>query len=385
MNDQHGGKFESLWKARQNLHGLSTSGKWTGVKRGLVAFAGVTLAVTPILTACGSSNGSGSSSAAPTTSGSPAPAPTSQSAAPDVKGKTVKLVSCGDVNPWCAVYNATIIKDLEAQGVVVEYLQDPFDSALQIQHLASAIAAKPDLILLEPDDDKSLVPSMQQAKAAGIPIIYNNSHPDPAAADAVVSVVNADQAALGRFAAQNCVEGMKAAGFTSGNVIALTGSDYTATSNDRITAFVEELAKTPEYKLVSNQNANWDAALTGKLASQLFAQYASQGGIQCAFGMADYQANAIIQAAQQAGLPVGVDNKGLIVTGSNCFKVGIDNIKAGTQYGTGTQAPDVEGHAVAYWTIQFLSGQPIPAENLTEEYRVTMATLADHEAECTKA
>ena len=73
MNDHLGGKFESLWKARQNMHGLSTSGKWTGVKRGLVAFAGVTLAVTPILTACGSSNGSGSSSAAPTTSAAPAP------------------------------------------------------------------------------------------------------------------------------------------------------------------------------------------------------------------------------------------------------------------------------------------------------------------------
>jgi len=366
------------------MHGLSTSGKRTGVKRGLVAFAGVTLAVS-VLTACGSSNGSSSSSGAPTTSATPGPAPTSQSVAPDIKGKTVKLVSCGDVNPWCAIYNATIIKDLEAAGAVVEFLQDPFDAALQIQNMASAIAAKPDLILLQPTDDKSLVPSMQQAKAAGIPIIYINSHPDAAAADAVVSVVNADQPALGRFAAQNCVEGMKAAGFTSGNVIALTGSDYTATSNDRITAFVEEMAKTPEYKLVSNQNANWDAALTGKLASQLFAQYANQGGIQCAFGMADYQANAIIQAAQQAGLPVGVDNKGLIVTGSNCFKVGIDNIKAGLQYGTGTQAPDVEGKAVAYWATQFLSGETIPAENLTEEFRVTQATLAEFEVECTRA
>ncbi len=384
MIANRGGKFESLWKARQNMHGLSTSGKRTGVKRGLIAFAGVTLAVS-VLTACGSSNGSSSSSGAPTTSATPGPAPTSQSGTPDVKGKTVKLVSCGDVNPWCAIYNATIIKDLEAAGVVVEFLQDPFDAALQIQNLASAIAAKPDLILLQPTDDKSLVPSMQQAKAAGIPIIYINSHPDAAAADTVVSVVNADQPALGRFAAQNCVEGMRAAGFTSGNVIALTGSDYTATSNDRITAFVEEMAKTPEYKLVSNQNANWDAALTGKLASQLFAQYANQGGIQCAYGMADYQANAIIQAAQQAGLPVGVDNKGLIVTGSNCFKVGIDNIKAGVQYGTGTQAPDVEGKAVAYWATQFLSGQSIPAENLTEEFRVTKDTLAEFEVECTKA
>lgn len=368
------------------MHGLTASLKRPGTRRAVAALAGLTLVMTPLLSGCGSSTSSSAASSEPAAAASEA-APASEAAAPaaDVTGKVVKLVSCGDVNPWCAVYNKTIIDLLTAEGVQVEYLQDPFDSAMQIQHLQSAIAAKPDLILLEPDDDKSLVPSMQQAKAAGVPIIYNNSHPDPAALDTVVSVVNADQAALGRFAAQNCVEGMQAAGATKGNVIALTGSDYTATSNDRITAFIEELSKTPEYQLVSNQNANWDPALTGKLASQLFAQYANKGGIQCAYGMADYQANAIVQAAQQAGLPIGVKDKGLIVTGSNCFKVGIDNIKAGTMYGTATQAPDTEGKAVADWTLKFLRGETIPAENLTTEFRVTADNLADHEAECTKA
>jgi ABC-type sugar transport system substrate-binding protein len=365
------------------MHGFSSGLKSHGTKR-VAAAAGISLAMVLILTGCGSSSSSSSAADAPAAS-APAESAPAESAAVSIEGKTVKLVSCGDINPWCAVYNKTIVDDLEAAGVQVQYLQDPFDSALQIQNLQSAIAANPDLILLQPDDDKALVPSMQQAKAAGIPIIYNNSHPDAAAADTVVSVVNADQPALGRFAAQNCVEGMKAAGVTSGNVIALTGSDYTATSNDRITAFVEELAKTPEYKLVSNQNANWDAALTGKLASQLFAQYASKGGIQCAYGMADYQANAIIQAAQQAGLPVGVAEKGLIVTGSNCFKVGIDNIKAGTQYGTGTQDPETEGHSVASWAMKFLAGETIPAENLTTEYRVTADNLADFEALCSKS
>ena len=368
------------------MHGFKAGLKRRSTKRVVAAIAGATLVMTPVLAGCGSSaSSSAPASEAAAATAAAATGAASAAATVDVTGKVVKLVSCGDVNPWCAVYNKTIIDGLTAAGVQVEYLQDPFDSALQIQHLQSAIAAKPDLILLEPDDDKSLVPSMQQAKAAGIPIIYNNSHPDPAALDTVVSTVNADQAALGTFAAQNCVEGMKAAGATSGNVIALTGSDYTATSNDRITAFIAELEKTPEYKLVSNQNANWDPALTGKLASQLFAQYANQGGIQCAYGMADYQANAIVQAAQQAGLPIGVKDKGLIVTGSNCFKVGIDNIKAGTMYGTATQAPDTEGNAVVDWTLKFLRGETIPAENLTTEFRVTADNLADHEAECTKA
>ena len=58
--------------------------------------------------------------------------------------------------------------------------------------------------------------------------------------------------------------------------------------------------------------------------------------------MADNMAIGIIQGAKQAGVPVGVAKKGLIVTGSNCLAVGIKAIKAGQQYGTGTQAPQVE-------------------------------------------
>ena len=54
--------------------------------------------------------------------------------------------------------------------------------------------------------------------------------------------------------------------------------------------------------------------------------------------MADYMALPIVQAAKQAGCEVGGDD-GLIVTSSNCFKVGIDAIKAGELYGTATEDP----------------------------------------------
>ena len=96
---------------------------------------------------------------------------------------------------------------------------------------------------------------------------------DPVVLNTVDHVVNADQASLGTFAAQNCVQGMKAAGASGRNVIALTGSDYTATSND--------------------------------------------------------------------------------------------NIKADSMYCTATQAPDTSGKAVVDWTLKFLRGETITAENRT--------------------
>jgi ABC-type sugar transport system substrate-binding protein len=332
-----------------------------------VAAVALGLLATMALAACGSDEDGGSGS-------------------DGVAGKKVIMVHCGDVNPWCAVYNKTIIDGLEAEGVEVEYLQDPFDVALEIQNLQTAIAAAPDLILVSPTDDNSLVPSLQQAKAQNIPVIINNSMPADAAEDLVTATINADQASLGTYAAQNIIEGLKAQGRDGGNIIAITGSDATATSQDRMEAFKAELEKNPGFELVEEKNGNWDPALTGKIASQLFAQYEGKGGIQAAYGMADYQANAIIQSAQQAGMPLGAkDENGLIVTGSNCFKVGIDNIKAGLQYGTATQTPSAEGEFVVELTLKYLAGEDIEKVNLNSEERVTAENLADHEVACSQA
>ena len=99
-----------------------------------------------------------------------------------------------------------------------------------------------------------------------------------------------DSTQLGTFAAQNLVEGMKKQGLTKGNVIALTGTSSQIDVQQRMAAFKSYLAKTPQFKLVAVQNANWDAVQSASLAKALFAKYASQGGIQGVYGMADYMA-----------------------------------------------------------------------------------------------
>ncbi len=342
----------------------------TKARRGLRALAGVISAGAVVALAACSSGG--------------APSPDAGgegNADSGVAGKRVVMVHCGDINPWCAVYNETVIEGLEAEGVEVEYLQDPFDVALQIQNLQSAIAQQPDLILLTPTDDNSVVPSLQQAKAAGVPVIISNTRPAPGAEDLAMTV-DADHGSLGKFAAMNIVEGLQELGIEEGNVIALAGSDTTATSGLRMEEFHKEMAKYPEYKIVDERNTDWDPAAAGQIATQLFAEYENKGGIQAAYGMADYLANAVIQSAVQSGIPVGVENDGLIVTGSNCFKVGIDNIRAGLQYGTGTQTPVAEGEWLVKWTLEYLETGEIPPVNLNTANRVTADNVEEFAEEC---
>ena len=142
-------------------------------------------------------------------------------------------------------------------------------------------------------------------------------------------------------------------------------------------AFKAYMKKFPQYKIVAIEDANWDQATSAKVAQQLLSKYASQGGIQGAYGMADNMAVGIIQGAKQAGVPIGVAKKGLIVTGSNCLAVGIKAIKAGQEYGTGTQAPQVEAALAVKVAAQILNGKtPSPKVQYVQEQRITPANVA---------
>ena len=108
-------------------------------------------------------------------------------------------------------------------------------------------------------------------------------------------------------------------------------------TQDRMVGFDKAISTMPQYQVVNEQDANWDPTLSGQDAQQLLAKYGCSG-VQAAYGMADYMALPIIQAAKQAGCTIGGKN-GMVVTSSNCFKAGIQSVQAGQLYGTATEDP----------------------------------------------
>jgi ABC-type sugar transport system substrate-binding protein len=100
--------------------------------------------------------------------------------------------------------------------------------------------------------------------------------------------------------------------------------------------------------------------------------------------MADNMAVGIIQGAKQAGVPIGVAKKGLVVSGSNCLVVGINAIKAGQEYGTGTQAPQVEAALAVKMGAEVLNGQTLsPKVQYVQEQRITGANVTKFSKVCT--
>lgn len=296
-------------------------------------------------------------------------------------GKTINFVGYGKENPWGAHFNKVFTKDLTDEGAKVVDLTT-MDPGTAVTNFNQSIASKPDLIVAALLDTASMVVPIQKAKQAGIPVLVFDGRPDPAVDGDVLQVLS-DNEALGTAAAENLVEGLQAQGRESGKIIVVTGTKSGYASQDRMAGFDATMAKNPTYEVVDVQDGNWDPALTGKIATQLFAKHGCSG-VQGAFGMADYQALAIIASAKQAGCDVG-GKEGLVVTGSNCFKAGIEAIRAGSLYGTATEDPGTIAEQTADYIARYFDGENPPKKEIVEEKRVTADNVDEYAAQCSNA
>jgi ABC-type sugar transport system substrate-binding protein len=326
-----------------------------------------TLGLTLLAAACGSGDGTAGSA--------------SSDGASPLKGKTIALVGYGNSNPWGAYFNKVFSEQLASTGVKINDMTT-MDPGTQVQKFNQAVAQKPDLIVLAILDTQALVAPIKKAKAAGVPVLAVDGPTDPSVASEVMSVLS-DNQVLGEYAAQNIIEGLKGQGRDSGNIIVLTGTKSMLVTQDRMKGFNKVMATAPQYKVVDEQDANWDPQLSGTIAQQLLAKH-GRDGVQAAYGMADYMALPIIQAAKQAGFPVG-GKDGLIVTSSNCFKAGIDAIKAGELYGTATEDPGTIAKQSADYAVRYLTGKKPPQSETVKEERVTAANVNQFAEQCSHA
>ncbi len=330
--------------------------------------AGLALVITGCGSPAASSAGAGASGAGGGTNGG-------------LAGKTIALVGYGDTNPWGAAFNKQFESQLSSSGVKIDDLTT-MDSGTQVQNFNQAIAEKPALIALAILDTKAMVVPIEKAKQAGIPVLVFDGPTDPSVASDVMSVLSNNEQ-LGEFAAENLIAGLRAQDRKSAKIIVLTGTKSMLVTQDRMTGFDKVMSTVPQYQVENEQDANWDPTLSGKIAQQLLAQYGCNG-VQAAYGMADYMALPIIQAAKQAGCAIGGKN-GLVVTSSNCFEAGIASIQAGQLYGTATEDPITIANQTAHYVTQYLTGKNPPKHEMVQEHRITASDVSQFAAQCSHA
>lgn len=349
------------------------------------------LAVVVAVTACGSSSSSSSGSSEAASSGGESATGSEggsseegESALASVGGereKTLYLINPFDANPWAKAYAEAFMPVLEGKGVKVTRLTNEFDPVKESEEFDQAISENPGAIATFAADGKAVVPSIKRAEAAGIPVFNLTANIDPAAKSALASNIISNASQLGTIAGELLVEGMEEAGFKEGNILALTGVATQSVVIEEMAALEKQLAKTPQYKIVETQDTQWDQAKAETLASQAFAKYANQGGIQGVYGSNDANVAGAIQAGKKLGLKFG-GKGGIVAVGSTCFPVGHENIEAGLQYGTVSEGPKEEGADSAELIAKWFAGESIPANVELEEHAITQKNLATEGKSC---
>ncbi|HWO68916.1 MAG TPA: sugar ABC transporter substrate-binding protein [Umezawaea sp.] len=333
----------------------------TGTKKLVTAVATAGLVVA--LAACGDS-GDGSSGAAPPSGG--------------VKGKNVVLLAGSNTNPWAGHFNKVFTDAITGAGGKVDQKLTA-DAAEQVQFFNQAISQHPDLIVIEILDTTATVASIKKAAAAKVPVLAFDGPPDPSVFDDVMTV-ESDNKGLGRIAAENLVQGMQAAGMKSGNYVTLSGMKSMILTQHRLDAFDAYMKGHPQYKQLELVDTQWSPETATTQATQLFAKYGDQ--LNAVYGMADYLALPAIQAATQAGRTPGKD---VVVVGGNCFKAGIDAIKAGTYFATATEDPDTLAKQTSAYVLDYFAGKKPEQHTLVKEEQITKDNVATYEEQCSHA
>jgi ABC-type sugar transport system substrate-binding protein len=299
------------------------------------------------------------------------------------KGKKVLLVESDVAHPYVAAEIEAFKTRAAHWGMDATVQAAGFDAALQSRQVDDGIARNFPIIAVQADSEQAIIPALARAKQAKIPILMVNNPPKDNTEAYYLSYIGQDQTEMGRIAARSILQALKASGRTKAKVALITGSLQEGAAPRRVTGIEEVLKTDPDVQVVAVEDAKWDTALSERVAGQLYARFAPQGGLDAVYGMADNQAVAAIRAAQAAGIPVGLGPKQLLVFGGNCLKEGLDAIAAGRMVSTVLQDPKAVGIATADAMNQYFSGKTLAKQILTQITTIDKANLATYRDACT--
>ena len=188
-----------------------------------------------------------------------------------------------------------------------------------IQAINSLIAEKPDLLIIQNNDNKSYNRLVQKAIAAGIPTIQvQQSVETPSDA-----YIGPDWYDIGARSATALVEKCGEGTGTSGKVAIVQGAVASPASMLMLQGIEETLAGHSEISIVSSQAADWDATKANAITATVVKQSPDLCGVIGFWDVADVGTAAAIREA-------GLEGKvALVTSGGGKRDAGCDKIASG--------------------------------------------------------
>lgn len=299
-----------------------------------------------------------------------------RSSGPGVAGKRIAYLTLTQSCEYCARQAEAFTRAMEAAGAHVTTSVTDWDAAEQAQQLNQAASREPDVIVVWPTDNTSIIPALDRLRrTSDIPVVVTTYLPRTEDTSLWTTWVGPNDYQLGVQAAESLISGLQASGLgETGSVIEVTGTPGGGSTIDRGRGFQDTLAeRAPGLRIVGSQPGDWDQTTATTAAANLFSQF-GHDHVVGVFAQADNMVAGTLVAARRAGFTPGKD---LIAVGSDCTIEGYTNIQAGRQFGTSLQDPAADGREIAEITQSVLRGEDVEKVNYIDTPAITAANLAD--------
>lgn len=325
------------------------------VKKTLVAAAAISLS-TFALSSCGSSSGADSGSDSN-----------------DDGTITMGFAQVGAESGWRTANTKSIQETAEAEGIDLKFTDAQGKQENQIQAIRSYIQQKVDVIAFSPVVETGFDAVLQEAKAAGIPVILTDRAVDVEDTSLYETFLGSDFVLEGEKAGDWLVENAADSdvnGDGTVNVVQLEGTTGAAPAIDRAEGFASKIAADDTIEVTASQTGDFTRD-GGKQVMESFLQ--SDDSIDVVFAHNDDMGLGAIEAIEAAGLTPGEDIK--IIT--------IDAVKDGMQaLADGKINYIVEcnpllGPQLMDLAKKVLDGEEVPERVVTDEGTFTQEQAAE--------
>lgn len=264
------------------------------ISRRSLFFGAAAAAIGLLAIACGPKDDS-SSSSTPTATTKPGDTPKTG------KKIVVGFSQIGAESKWRTANTKSIKDEAEKRGIELKFDDAQGKQENQIKALRSFIQQKVDVIMFAPVVTTGWKNVLDEAKAAGIPVIVSDRRPD-VPEDLYVTFIGGDFVEEGKRAAEMLAKG------TNGKamIAELVGTTGSAPANDRQKGFKEVLEKNPGMKIVVSQTGDFKRD-KGKEVMEAFLKGPHANEITAVFAHNDDMAIGAIQAIEAAGKKPGKD------------------------------------------------------------------------------
>jgi ribose transport system substrate-binding protein len=230
------------------------------------------------------------------------------------------------------------------------------DSLTQTNQIDAAIAAGYQAILLNPTHQEALIPAVQRANAAGIPVFSVDRDVKGGERVCYIGTSNVLAAEQGAATFITYLAGTKfGTKSRPWNIVILEGIPGASAAVEREKGFKNILKPFIDagiLKVIKDLTAQFDRAEGLRVMGDILATTKDIDGVICAN---DEMCLGALQALKGAGVPVGMANNGVIIMGFDAIDDAVAAVKAGDFVGTVAQAPFIQGYWGAEAAILYLT------------------------------